>query len=346
VALPAVVAHADWGATRRKRQVAVARLVAGARDIAEISSSAGVPGYLVTSLAPAPDGGGPDGDLLQWLAAAAAPGRALVGFDFPIGLPRAYARATGVASFPRFLDVLGSPPWQEFSLVASRASEITLLRPFYPAAPGGTRREHLYQGLGLAAAELRRRCEGTDAETLFWTLGGKQVGKAALSGWRLLSVARRRQPPVVLWPFAGPLAALLDGPGGVVAAEAYPREYYRYVRPAPRAASQPLRRPGLRWSKRRRDDRLAWMPGVLAWADSLGVTWQADIRRRVEGGLSPGADGEDEFDAVIGLLGVIAAATGILPSGEPADDPAITATEGWILGRQSRPGWPGCCPPG
>jgi hypothetical protein len=239
VALPTVAAHADWGATPRKRQVAEARLAGGGRPGEAVR-------YVVTSLGPAPEGGGPGDDLLQHLAAAAAPGQAIAGFDFPIGLPRAYATAAGISSFPRFLDVLGSPPWQEFSLVARLSSEIALHRPFYPAVPGGTRREHLYQALGLTAAQLRRRCEGTDAEMLFWTLGGKQVGKAALNGWRLLSAARRRQPPVALWPFDGPLAALLGGSGGVVAAEAYPREYYRHVRPAARS----------RWSKRRRDDRM------------------------------------------------------------------------------------------
>jgi hypothetical protein len=83
----------------------------------------------------------------------------------------------------------------------------------------------------------------------------------------------------------------------------------------------------------RRSDRLAWVPGILGWAESLGVTWHASVRRRVEDGLSPGPDGEDEFDAVIGLLGVIAVVTGALDTGEPRDDPAITATEGWILGR-------------
>jgi len=314
VVLPVVAAHADWGATRRKRQVAVARLATGRPGLAT--------GYVVTSLAPVPEGGGPEGDLLQWLAAAAGTGQAVAGFDFPIGLPRAYATAAGISSFPAFLDAIGSPPWQEFSMVASQASEIALGRPFYPARPGGTRREHLYQALGLTAAQLRRRCEGSDAETLFWTLGGKQVGKAALDGWRLLSAAGR-QPPVALWPFAGKLTTLLDGRAGVVAAEAYPREYYRHIRPAART----------RWSKRRRDDRLAWVPGLLAWADSLGVSWAPGIHSRVAAGLSPGADGEDEFDAVVGLLGVIAVVTGALPSGEPDDDPAIAATEGWILGR-------------
>jgi len=253
------------------------------------------------------------------------PGQAIVGFDFPIGLPRAYAKAAGISSFPEFLDVVGSPPWDEFGVVARRHGEITLHRPFYPHAPGGTRRDHLHFALGLTARELRRRCEGTDAEMLFWTLGSKQVGKGALTGWQLLTAARHREPGIALWPFDGPLPVLLDGGGRTVAVETYPREYYQHVRPP--GAQAP------RWSKRRQADRLTWIPGLLRWAESLGVTWHPGILRLVEEGFSDGANGEDEFDAVIGLLAMIGVVTRAVPSGEPLDDPAITTTEGWILGR-------------
>jgi hypothetical protein len=37
---------------------------------------------------------------------------------------------------------------------------------------------------------------------------------------------------------------------------------------------------------------------------------------------------------VTGLLGMIGVATGAIPAGEPRDDPAIIAAEGWILGRR------------
>jgi hypothetical protein len=76
------------------------------------------------------------------------------------------------------------------------------------------------------------------------------------------------------------------------------------------------------------------------------VSWDPGIRRRVQDGLSPGPDGEDEFDAVIGLLGMIAVITGVIPSGEPGDDPAVTSIEGWILGRPADRGTsPGSPPP-
>src|SRR5262249_32071310 len=160
------------------------------------------------------------------LRARALPGQLMIGFDFPIGLPLAYARTAGIGSFPEFLGVLGAPPWEEFCLVARRPDEITLRGPFYPQAPGGARRDHLRVALGLSERELRRRCEGNDAETLFWTLGSKQVGKGALAGWRMLAAAQR-DPDIALWPFAGSLPDLLDGGSRIVAVETYPREYYQ-----------------------------------------------------------------------------------------------------------------------
>ena len=79
--------------------------------------------------------------------------------------------------------------------------------------------------------------------------------------------------------------------------------------------------------------RLELVPGILVWAGSLGVGWDRRIRDRVEAGFSDGPDGEDEFDAVIGLLAMTSVVTGSLPPGEAREDPAICTVEGWILGR-------------
>jgi hypothetical protein len=310
--LPAVVAHADWGCDPRKRQVAIATLMPGA--------AAAGPRYLVESLAAAPDGG--EG-LFGALTARNLPGAVLVGFDFSIGLPRAYAAATGAESFRDFLGMIGSAPWDQFELAAEQPGEITLHRPFYPQRPGGARREHLYAGLGLSAHELRRRCDGKDAETVFWTLGGKQPGKASLHGWRLLRRASQTGADIALWPFDGSLPALLGGPAHVIVAEAYPREFYRYIGAPPRG----------RWSKRRRGDRLECVAALLAWASTLDVGWDAGVRQRLIAGFSAGVTGEDEFDAVVGMLGMISVVTGRVPPGVPDDDPAVLSTEGWILGR-------------
>jgi hypothetical protein len=313
VRLPALVAHADWGCDPRKRQVAVAELTGG---------SGGCPRYEVMYVTRVPNH---EEDLFDVLARGRGPGRALVGFDFTIGLPRDYAAAVGVTSFPAFLGLIGSGPWRKFEHVAERPGDISLHRPFYPRRPGGTRRADLYAGLGLSAGQLRRRGDGSDAETLFWTLGPKQAGKASLDGWRLLRRARARGVDIALWPFDGSLRCLLAGPASFVVAEAYPREYYRYVGAPPAA----------RWSKRRRDDRLMCVPRLLAWAESLDVVFAPDVRRRLTAGFGDGLAGEDQFDSVVGVLGMIGVVTGAIAVGLPDDDPAVVTIEGWILGRAS-----------
>jgi hypothetical protein len=108
----------------------------------------------------------PEPDRLLGALAELSAGQAMIGFDFPIGLPRRYADLIDVSSFPPFLRGICSAEWSEFAVAARHPGEISLRRPFYPAVPGGTRREHLYAGLGIDAAGLRRRCDGTDAEIL------------------------------------------------------------------------------------------------------------------------------------------------------------------------------------
>lgn len=306
---PEVVAHADWGTKPSKRQVAVARL----RD----SSAGGRAGYDVVSLTPAPD------RVLSRLASLAGVGQALIGLDFPIGLPGAFAERAQIRSFPGFLrDEFGRHPFDQFANVARLPEEISLRRPFYPYRPGSAKREHLSGGLSLEPAQLRRRCERDDAETVFWTLGGKQVGKGALAGWALIAEEQRDpQASIALWPFEGELASLLDGRRRMIIAETYPRAYYEFIR-----------RGRGRWSKRRQGDRLLWVPGLLEWAGSLGVGFDASVLGRVQGGFSAGAAGEDEFDAVVGLIAMIAVISEMIPSGEP-DDPEVRSVEGWILGR-------------
>ena len=67
-----------------------------------------------------------------------------------------------------------------------------MTRPFYPARPGprgSVKRDDLPAALGLESYDvLQRLCDrghpDRSAAVLFWTLGGNQVGKAAISGWR------------------------------------------------------------------------------------------------------------------------------------------------------------------
>jgi hypothetical protein len=312
--LPTFITHADWSVNPEKCQVAVGALTAEGQ-------------YRVVSLAPAQALVTMGGDLRVGLnVAELGAGQLWAGFDLPIGLPRAYAERAGVTFFPDFLALIGQEPWDRFAEVGVSADDVSLHRPFYPARSGGTRQSHLYEGLGLTRQQIRRRCDGNDAESMFWTLGGKQVGKAALAGWTYLSA-----PPagtIRLWPFHGPLTKLLDGdPGTVVVSETYPREFYQYFRRSFHG----------RGSKRKQQDRLDWIPDLFRWADALSVNWDEEIRQRVDSGFSEHGHGEDEFDAVVGLLGMISVITGVVDSGEPEDDPAVAAVEGWILGRKSDP---------
>jgi len=52
----------------------------------------------------------------------------------------------------------------------------------------------------------------------------------------------------------------------------------------------------------------------------------------IASGFIPPSGGEDAFDAIIGLLGMLAVVLGYQPAGDPGDD-EIRRIEGWILGQ-------------
>jgi hypothetical protein len=303
---PALVRCADWSTQAEKRWVATA----GRRGDR----------YLVRSVER--EAGG--------LLAPAAAGATLVGVDFPIGLPLAYARAVGIERFADALGDLGGALLPRFFDVAASPAEIGLGRPFYPARPGprGTvTRRQLADGLGIAFADLWRRCERPfegrpPAGALFWLVGSQQVGRAALHGWRtILQPAGRRGAEVGLWPFDGDLDDLLSR-RAVTVAEAYPAEFARQFGFA---------RGG--WSKRRRADRRRVGAALFAWGRGQRIDWDDDVARRVADGFGPGPSGEDAFDAVVGLLGLLRVVRGVQPPGPPALSRPARLVEGWILGQ-------------
>ena len=81
--LPDLVVHADWGINPKKRVAATARLRPDGRYGIEAPWTVGTTGSWRQRL-----------DIR-----AATSGTALVGFDFPIGVPDAYARRAGITSF-------------------------------------------------------------------------------------------------------------------------------------------------------------------------------------------------------------------------------------------------------
>ena len=214
-----------------------------------------------------------------------------IGFDAPIGLPHFFE----AGHFPSFLRALD--PADRFFTVCNEISEISREQPFYPRLPrAGMRRRDLLERLGLAdGAELLRQCEERlgiqpAASPMFWTLGANQVGKGALRLWQeLLLPALRGDEPPWLWPFDGALAGLLQ-PGRFVIAETYPANAMRQMEL------------GMRGSKRRQSDRAAVADRFRALLLALRAEPDGDLAGQIASGFGSGADGEDRFDSLIGLI--------------------------------------------
>lgn len=315
-ALPALVAHADWGSSAQRRRLALA-----------LRRSDG--GYVAQPPGPAGD----VATLPARLRALAPAGAILFGVDFPLGLPHHYAVLTGVTDFAAMLSRFGTGQWARFYDVAATPHELSLFRPFYPLRPGGACQAHLLQALGATTIDdLRRGCDRATpwrraAAPLFWTLGAQQVGKAAIIGWRdMLGAARRTlaaDSPAFpcLWPFEGRLHELLAAQRLVVA-EVYPGECYHHLGVI------------LAGSKRSQAARAAAGPALLQWVRAAGVTLEPALRDALAGGFGPTPGGEDDFDAVVGLFGALNIIMGRREAGEPGDEPA-RRVEGWILGQKT-----------
>jgi len=275
----------------------------------------------------------PVGALNSWLdrlTMLADGGAVALGVDLPLGLPRAYAaRHTQAADFPAFLRGLSAQA--AFFTVCATLGEIGPHRPFYPARgiAGMTRAAHAH-ALGLSgAAELSRQCDRATAlrpagAPLFWTLGANQTGKAAITAWReVILPAISADWPLRLWPFDGALADLLS-PGAVVMAETYPAES--------------MRQRGLRLvgSKRRQADRAAIAAALTTALDQRGAVPTPALRADIADGFGATASGEDRFDSLLGLLGLLAVLDGAQPDFIP-DDPWVRRWEGWVLGQTALP---------
>lgn len=303
-----VVAHCDWSLDGPKRWMTVARRIDGRMVIS------------------APEPVGDTASLVERLQArATGEGPLLIGFDFPIGLPQLYGARTGVPSFRALLTELGHGAWADWFRVAGSREEIALTRPFYPARPGGTRRSHLFEALEMQATDLLRLCEqpGEGRQTpamLFWTLGGNQVGKAAITGWREVIIPHL--PDVGLWPFDGSLADLLAH-HAVVMAETYPGDAYGQIG-IPR---RPV------WSKRRREGRLSVSPFLERWIAGRPHVDADALMPVIADGFGADRAGEDRFDSTVGLFAMLDVLAGARPEGAPAES-AVRQWEGWIFGRR------------
>ena len=276
----------------------------------------------------------PVGDVATLLARLSADGRAVaLGVDFPIGLPRSFARHHArEPDFLAFLRGLAARPG--FFDVCDTLAEISPERPFYPrrGVAGMTRLSHA-AALGLeGAAGLSRQCDRATADRpagapLFWTLGANQSGKAAISAWRdMLLPALAGPAPPALWPFDGPFRSLLQ-PGRVAIAETYPAEAMRHI--------------GVRMagSKRRQADRARLAGPLMAALGLVAATPAPALAGALADGFGPQAEGEDKFDSLLGLLCVLGVLDGRRPDTAP-DDPMVQHWEGWVLGQSP----PAACP--
>ena len=313
--LPALVAHADWGSDPEKRWMAFA---VRQKDGDYLAHSPKLVGDL--------------NKFIECLRVCSGGATIMIGFDFPIGLPRQYAEKVKVDNFLELLPQLGEGEWRQFYCVAEKCDEINLNRPFYPKRPGGTSQAHLSHGLGMNIADLRRECEREvrkdgklirrAASPLFWTLGGQQVGKAAIIGWREVLSPALKIGDVAIWPFSGHLVDLLER-CGVVIAETYPAEYYSHF-------EKPLL--GENKSKRNQEHRKECAKILFEWAANVPVKFTQVMRDSLEDGFTLSKGGEDPFDATVGLCGMLNVLLGNKPLYEPQDE-RIRRIEGWILGQ-------------
>lgn len=314
-----LIAHCDWSKSANKRWMTTAILRVDGAFIANGPERVDNPPELVSSL-----------------RARVSPQAAiLLGFDFPIGLPISYTSSVWKGDFLSLLPLLGEEePWQHFYEIARTRQEIAPHRPFYPHCPGGTRHKHLLDALESSCLDdLRRRCdlgyEGRRAACpIFWTLGAQQVGRAAISGWREVLAPALQQDPdhFFVWPFSGSLRERLQ-PGSVVVAETYPAEYYRHLG---------VRFVSGRGGKCVQNARRANAAALMGAATSLRVHPSAQLQEAIENGFPPEIGGDDAFDALVGLLGMIKVVRGELPAVAPDDD-AIRRVEGWMLGQSEEP---------
>jgi hypothetical protein len=284
--LPREVIAIDWGATPKKRQLCRAVLRAGRYVV--------LPPVSIPSATEVP----------------LAPGT-LVGFDVMLGLPPAYAARMELPSFREALKRFGQGEYADFYRPAALPEEITEHRPFYPAAAGGAKREHLVAVLGPAAFDLRPCDRATGAGPLFWLIGAKQVGRSSITVWRDLLTPHLER--IALWPFDGTLDALLQGERCVVA-ETYPAHLGRAL--------------GLSLASKR-DAAQRAAAGAQLLATKRPMIDLFEVRELLLSGFGASADGEDAFDATIACIGLAQMLTsGRLP--EPPEE--ARAVEGWILG--------------
>ncbi len=306
--------HADWSIAAKGRWKAHARRNDDGWLIDDVSPVGDIPVFLQTLTKKAQN-------RTIWL-----------GFDFPVGLCRAWYEKTGVKNFAAVLDWLESAGGHGFFDICDDRTHISPMRPFYPARSGskGTvKRNHLTEGLGVADFTLlQRQCEKPSrhrgaAAIPFWTLGANQVGKAMLHGWREL-VMPGRDRGFHLWPFDGNLAALSRQPG-VTLIETYPAEIYGWLE------IHKMHLASGRFAKSRQLSRRDVLAQLIPDLEKQGITLTPTVNAHIINGIDTAQGKDDAFDALIGVIGLAMIAMGQRAENLP-DTSLICDQEGWIMG--------------
>lgn len=118
----------------------------------------------------------------------------------------------------------------------------------------------------------------------------------------------------------------LVGAHHLVLAETYPADAYDQIWPD---------RPTSRWSKRRQADRLKWRDHLLSLEGPRNLKFDATVTTLIRRGFGNDDVGEDRFDALVGLLGMLRVLRDPDLSKCPTSD-HVRHTEGWILVPETR----------
>jgi hypothetical protein len=93
-----------------------------------------------------------------------------------------------------------------------------------------------------------------------------------------------------------------------------------------------LTAPGRGWSKRDVVSRQRQGPGLLAWAAGRDVRLTNELRVAIGAGFGASAVGEDQFDSLVGVMGIVEVLLGGRGGGAPLDSDVVNV-EGWIFGQ-------------
>jgi hypothetical protein len=146
----------------------------------------------------------------------------------------------------------------------------------------------------------------------------------------LVSALRSEEQEIALWPFNGDLDDLLHR-NRIVIAETYPAEFYGHlgVTFSPSCAGVPS-------GKRVQAERVANATPLVGWASRTDVELEPNLLAELADGFGSKTSGEDRFDAMVGLLGMLNVVLGNRAAGEPSDR-QTRSIEGWIFGQAASP---------